>query len=87
MTNTNISPADLRNFAQSLGWQILPQGIKDGFYVLSNPTYERRQLIFPMDSSVPDYAETIDLVLYKLADMMGESVPHIIKKIKKEAVE
>jgi hypothetical protein len=83
MMHSNISPADLRNFAQSLGWQILPQGIKDGFYVLSHPDFEKRQLIFPMDPSVLDYSETIDLVLYKLADMMGEPVVDIIKKIKR----
>lgn len=77
----NISPTDLRDFAKSMGWELLPQALKDGLYVLSNPSFERRQLIFPIDASAPDYYETIDLVLHKLADLVAQPVEKLINNI------
>lgn len=70
-----ISPIELRTFLRANGWKLLPAAIKDRLYVLSNDRYPRRQLIFPMDSAAPDYAETVENVISKLAEMTGQGTP------------
>jgi hypothetical protein len=37
--------------------------------VLTHPRFERRQLVFPMDTTAPDYSEAVMLVVNKLAAM------------------
>jgi hypothetical protein len=67
-----VSPIDLRDFTKSLGWELLPEGLPDRLYVLRNPSFPRRQLVFPMDMAAPDYAESVGLVFEKLAEMRRE---------------
>ncbi|PSL29863.1 hypothetical protein [Chitinophaga ginsengisoli] len=76
-----ITSADLRDFAKSLGWQLLPPLVKDGIYLMSNPQYERRQLVFPISSDVSDYPEVIERCVNKLAETSGNTVSAIIARI------
>lgn len=69
--DTLVTPLDLRDFAKSLGWEMLSEALADRLYVLRNPAFPRRQLVFPMDMTAPDYAETTGLVFEKLAEMLG----------------
>jgi hypothetical protein len=50
-------------------------------YVMSNPRYDRRQLVFPMDTSAPDFAEAIMLVVDKLATIESRPREAIIKSL------
>jgi hypothetical protein len=52
--DTLVSPIDLRDFLKSLGWELAPEGLPDRLYVLRNPSFARRQLVFPMDMAAPD---------------------------------
>jgi hypothetical protein len=69
----SVSPTDLRDFAKARGWALLPDGGGDRLYVLQNARFPKRQLVFPMDTTAPDYAEAAILVAGKLAEM--ENLP------------
>jgi hypothetical protein len=69
--DTLVLPIDLRDFLKSLGWELLPEGLPDRLYVLRNPNFPRRQLVFPMDITAPDYAEATGRVFEKLGEMLG----------------
>lgn len=67
-----ISPIDLRDFLHVHGWTLRPEGLADRLYVLQNPRFPRRQLVFPMDTTVLDYAAAVDRVIEKLSEMINE---------------
>jgi len=78
---TLIAPTDLRDYAKDLGWVLFKEAAKDRLYVMSNPRFERRQLVFPMDTTAPDYSEAVMLVMGKLASMEGRSPQEVFKNI------
>ncbi len=57
--NRPIAPTDLRDYAKAKGWGLLKEAAKDRLYVLTNPSFDRRQLVFPMDTTAPDYTEAL----------------------------
>ena len=78
---TLIPPTDLRDYAKEKGWVLLKDAAKDRLYVMSNPHFERRQLVFPMDTTAPDYSEAVMLVVDKLATLEGRNPHEIIKNL------
>ena len=42
---------------------LVKEAAKDRLYVLTNPSFDRRALVFPMDTTAPDYAEAVMLVV------------------------
>jgi len=78
---TLIAPTDLRDYARAQGWTLLKEAAKDRLYVMSNPRFERRQLVFPMDTTAPDYAEAIALMVEKIAVMEQRTPEAVIKSL------
>jgi hypothetical protein len=78
---TLIPPTDLRDYAKDQGWVLLKEAAKDRLYVMTNPSFDRRQLVFPMDTTAPDYSEAVMLVVGKLAAMEGRSAQAVIKNL------
>ena len=78
---TLIAPTDLRDYAKAQGWVLLKEAAKDRLYVMSNPRFERRQLVFPMDTTAPDYAEAISLMVEKIAVMEQRTPEAVIKSL------
>ena len=76
-----ISPIDLRDFIKAKGWTLRPEGITDRLYVLPNAHFPHRQLVFPMDIAAPDYAESIQRVIEKLSEIIGERPPLLLSRI------
>ncbi|WP_046115576.1 hypothetical protein [Aquincola tertiaricarbonis] len=70
-TGPTIAPTDLRDFLKSQGWSLLEQALADRLYVLGHSQFPHRQMVFPMDSTAPDFAESVSSVLSKLADLYG----------------
>ena len=79
-----VLPIDLRDFAKSLGWHLIEAGMANRLYVLQNPNFPRRQLVYPMDLTAPDYKESSDLVLEKLGELSSE--PPEALRIRAQAV-
>lgn len=78
---TLIPPTDLRDYAKDQGWTLLMEAVKDRLYVMTNPRFERRQLVFPMDTTAPDYSEAVMLAVSKLASMEGRSPQEVVKNL------
>lgn len=68
---TIIPPTDLRDYAKDSGWILIKEAAKDRLYVLTHPRFDRRQLVFPMDTTAPDYSEAVMMVVNKLAALEG----------------
>ena len=77
----NISPINLRDYAKTLGWNLLTRAVEDGLYVLSHPDYSKRQLVFPINSDAPDYEDAVEISLTKLSELSKQSLPSIISGI------
>lgn len=78
---TLIAPTDLRDYAKDQGWILVKEAAKDRLYVMTNPRFERRQLVFPMDTTAPDYSEAVMLVVDKLSEMEGRNRQAILKSL------
>ena len=78
---TYIAPTDLRDYAKAQGWTLLKEAARDRLYVMSNPRFERRQLVFPMDTTAPDYAEAIALMVEKIAVMEQRTPEAVVKSL------
>ena len=76
-----IAPTDLRDYLKTLGWSLLEIALRDRLYVLEHPLYPRRQLVFPMDTTAPDYRESVLSVCAKLADLTGLDPDTLIARI------
>ncbi|MDP9153351.1 MAG: hypothetical protein M3O74_03785 [Pseudomonadota bacterium] len=79
MTLSTLSPSGLRDFVQSLGWKLLPDGMVDGLYVFHHDCAPRRQIVIPMDQHALDYAEACELAMSKLADLHGMKLTELIQ--------
>jgi len=76
-----VAPIDLRDFLRSQGWILNERGLADRLYVLQNERFARRQLVFPMDMSAPDYAEAVGSVLLKVAEITGIARDALASKV------
>lgn len=78
---TLIAPTDLRDYAKDQGWILVKEAAKDRLYVMTNARFERRQLVFPMDTTAPDYADAVMLMVDKLAATEGRSPQAVFKSL------
>jgi hypothetical protein len=76
------APTDLRDFLKSQGWSLLEQAVSDRIYLLENRDFPQRQLVFPIDVSVPDYVDSVQSVLEKFSELSGNSIPTLLTRIK-----
>jgi hypothetical protein len=74
-------PTDLRDYLKTQGWSLLEQAISDRMYVLESQAFPRRQLVFPMDVSAPDYADSVQSVLQKVSELSGSSITDLLPRI------
>ena len=73
-----IPPTNVRDYLTARGWNLVREAMQDRLYVLQNPRYERRQLVIPMDITVPDYDEAVMLLAEKLAYIEGKPLEVIL---------
>jgi len=64
-----VSPTNLRDYAEGHGWTLTPEAQAHRLYVLTHPAFSWRQLVFPMDTTAPDYAEAVERVIEKLSEL------------------
>lgn len=64
-------PEEYKKMLLDWGWSVVEAGLSDGMYVLENPEFPGRQIVFPMDRDAPDYAEAISRSFDKLLEMVG----------------
>jgi hypothetical protein len=79
--NIPIAPTDLRDYAKAKGWVLIKEAARDRLYVLTNPSLSRGQLVFPMDTTAPDYAEAVMLIVEKLAAIEARPPQSVVKSL------
>ena len=76
-----VASTDLRDYAKSRGWVLLQEAVQDRLFVLSNPQFAKRQLVFPIDATAPDYSEAVMLTLEKLAVLEGRTLSAVLSAV------
>lgn len=76
-----VAPTELRDYFKSQGWIVLKEALADRQYVLSNVEYPRRQIVFPMDMTAPDYAESVEIAINKFAELSGSTAEKILSRV------
>ncbi|WP_295133424.1 hypothetical protein [uncultured Reyranella sp.] len=74
-----VSAVNLRDYAKSRGWLQREDAVADRLYILSHPSHESRELVFPIDDNVPDSAETVMLAAQKLAALENRELSSLIQ--------
>lgn len=80
-TQVFVAPTDLRDYAKHRGWTLVPAPLGSRIYVMANPAFPRRQLVFPMDTTAPDYGEAVQIVVEKLAEMEGQDTVAVFRSL------
>ena len=78
---TLIPPTDLRDYAKERGWVLVKEAAKDRLCVMTHPGFQGRQLVFPMDTTAPDYSDAVMLVVEKLAGIEGRRWEDVFKNL------
>lgn len=81
MENDALAPTDLRDYFKAHGWSPLAEALADRLYVLTNASFPRRQITFPMDLSAPDYLESVESAIAKFSEMTGKPVADIATSV------
>jgi hypothetical protein len=78
---TSIAATDLRDFLKSRGWSLVREAVQDGLYVLQNNSFGRRQLIFPINDRAPDFADAVELVVYKASELLSITPERLVSAV------
>jgi len=81
ISNRVIAPMDLRDFLKSRDWVLIPAALERSLFAFNHPDHLRRQLMFPMDMTVDDYAEAVDMLIQKFCGMTGVEYEGVLAKI------
>jgi hypothetical protein len=74
------APTNVRDYIRSRGWTLSQDAIHERLFVFSNPQHAPKQLVFPMDSSAPDYKDSVYSVAEKLAYWENVSMEKILTR-------
>jgi hypothetical protein len=76
-----LSPTDLRDYAKTIGWNFIPEALKDKIYLAKNNNFIGRQINFPVDSDAPDYVDAMEITIGKLAEMGKMPIEMVLSAI------
>jgi len=82
MEKVDVSAIEIRDYAQSMGWELVREALKDGLFVLNSPNGDNTQLIFPKDSDVHEYPEMAFMGLKRLSDYYRKNVINLVEEIR-----
>ncbi|GAB1443800.1 hypothetical protein MASR2M39_26430 [Ignavibacteriales bacterium] len=82
MTNLDLKPIELRDYALAIGWTLIDDAIQDGLFVLNSPDKDYKQLIFPTDNENPDFVNQVSLALDKLSGFTKKNRFQVINEIR-----
>lgn len=75
----SIGPTELRDYATALGWAMNREAARHRVYALASARFPGRQLVFPMDETAPDYAESVERAVANLAALEGIDLAEVRK--------
>lgn len=82
MEKVDVSSIEIRDYAQSMGWELVREALKDGLFVLNSPNNDNTQLIFPKDSDSLEYPEMAYIGLKRLSDYYRKNLINLAEEIR-----
>jgi len=82
MEKVDVSSIEIRDYAQSMGWELVREALKDGLFVLNSPNGDNTQLIFPKDSNDNEFSEMAFMGLKRLSDYYRKNVINLVEEIR-----
>ncbi len=82
MRKIDVAPIEIRDYAQSLGWVLVKEAIKDGLFVLNSPNNDYKQLMFPIEPGSQEYNDLAELSISKIAEQRKKTIFHVIEEIR-----
>jgi hypothetical protein len=82
MEKVDVSSIEIRDYAQSMGWELIREALKDGLFVLNSPNRDNTQLIFPKDSGATEYPEMAFIGLKRLSDYYRKNLIEVAEEIR-----
>lgn len=67
MEKIDVTALEIRDYAMSQGWKLVPDALREGLFVLNSPLKDYTQLVFPTNTQVSDYVGMATASLEKLA--------------------
>lgn len=77
----SFTAVDLRDYAQSRGWVVVPEALADGLFVLNHPGDPREQLVFAKDEKAPDYERSLRMTTQILGEIERVSAAEIVARL------
>lgn len=82
MSKIDVTPIEIRDYAISIGWQLVKEATKDGLFVLNSPTESYRQLIFPIEPTSYNYDSMAELAIKKISEITNTPTFQIVEDIR-----
>jgi hypothetical protein len=79
--NLSIAPTDLRDYLKTSGWSVVEVALRQRLYAFENVRYPRRQLVFPMDATAPDYIESVLSVCEKISELNDITIDILLDRV------
>jgi hypothetical protein len=82
MNNTHSIPATaLRDHAKAHGWTLVNEALADRLFVLNHERFKPKQLAFPMDEQAPDFQDSIQRNIVRLAEFEHRSLDQLVQDL------
>lgn len=81
MKKVDVSTIDIRDYAQSFGYTLVKEAIKDGLFVLNSPDNDYKQLIIPTEP-INDSDEMSYTAISKLSEKLSQSYFKTLEEIR-----
>lgn len=82
MEKVDVSSIEIRDYAQSLGWSLVKEALKDGLFVLDSPKQDNTQLVFPKDSADANFQELANNSLKRISEFYRKCISQIVDEIR-----
>lgn len=82
MNRVDVTAFEIRDFARSLGWNIVREAVLDGLFVLNSPDKDGTQLIFPKETSDDKFDEAATVTINRLAEFYKTDYIRILECIR-----
>lgn len=78
----SVSPAELQRYLKAHGWRLRPEALKEReLYWFENPALQPHQIVFLSDENAPDYQESLQLAVSKIAEAQNLTQPALLAAI------
>ena len=82
MEKIDVTPIEIRDFAQSQGWTLVREALRDGLFVLNSPQKDGTQLVFTKEIDEPKYEEMAAITINRLCEYYRVASNRLVEEIR-----